>query len=248
MIPYERRKRILDRLEREEIVDLDDFSLLLDNVSLSTIRRDLRTLEMEGKIVLLRGGAARIKSRSYDIPVSSRRVIHVREKEIIAKAAADLIRDGEVIYLDAGSTVLRMVKHLRNKKITVVTTNAIIMPEVVDVDFKCILVGGELLKETGSLVGPLTDNTLKNMYFDKAFLGATGYDLQAGINTPDERETSKKVIVKNNTKETFVLLDSSKEEIKTLSKCFNLDECIIITEKETPLLKEHAKYLVVDSR
>jgi DeoR family fructose operon transcriptional repressor len=96
-------------------------------------------------------------------------------------------------------------------------------------------------------VGPLADNTLQNMYFDKAFIGATGYDPQAGINTPDEREASKKAIIKNNTKETFVLVDNSKEGIKTLSKCFNLDECIIITDKETPLLKKHAKYIIAKS-
>jgi len=247
MIPYERRKQILDTLERQEFVNLDDFCSILGDVSLSTIRRDLCLLETEGKIVLLRGGAARMKSRSYDAPLSSRKELRVKEKESIAKIAAGLVKDGEVIYLDAGSTVLRMVKHLRNKKITVVTTNATIMPEVVDVGFKCIFVAGELLKETGSLVGPLTDNLLKSMYFDKAFIGATGYDLQAGINTPDEREASKKVIVKNNTKETFVLVDSSKEEIKSLSKCFDLDECVIITEKETPLLKKHAKYLAAST-
>jgi DeoR family fructose operon transcriptional repressor len=244
MIPYERRKRMLDKLEKQEIVNLDDFSLALGEVSFSTIRRDLQTLETEGKVVILRGGAARMKSRSYDSPVSSRKVLHVKEKEIIAKMAAGLVKNGEVIYLDAGSTVLRMIKHLKSKNITVVTTNAIIVPELTEKDFKCILVGGEVLKETGSLVGPLADNALKNMYFDKAFIGATGYDLQAGINTPDEREASKKAIIKNNTKETFVLVDSSKEGVKTLSKCFNINECIIITEKETPLLKKHAKYII----
>jgi DeoR family fructose operon transcriptional repressor len=238
---------MLARLEKQEIVNLDDFSSVLGSVSLSTIRRDLQTLESEGKIVLLRGGAARMKSRSYDSPVSSRKVLHVKEKEIIARAAADLVKDGEVIYLDAGSTVLRMVKHLRDKKITAITTNALIMPELTEADFKCILVGGEILKETGSLVGPLADNTLQNMYFDKAFIGATGYDLQAGINTPDEREASKKAIIKTNAKETYVLVDSSKEGIKSLSKCFNLDECTIITDKETVLLKKYAKYIIAKS-
>jgi DeoR family fructose operon transcriptional repressor len=244
MIPYERKKRMLDKLEKQEVVNLADLCAVLGNASLSTIRRDLRTLENEGKIEILRGGAAKMKSRSYDSPVSSRKILHVKEKETIARTAAGLVKDGEVIYIDAGSTALRMIKHLKTKKITVVTTSAIIVSEVKDADFKCILVGGEILKETGSLVGPLADNSLVNMYFDKAFIGATGYDVQAGINTPDEREASKKAIVKHNSKETFVLVDSSKEGITTLSKCFNIDECVIITEKETSLLKKYAKYII----
>jgi DeoR family fructose operon transcriptional repressor len=244
MIPYERRKRILDTLEKQEFVNIEDFISVLCNVSISTIRRDLGTLESEGKIVMLQGGAVRMNSRSYDSPVSSRKILHVKEKEMIARAAANLIKNGEVVYIDAGSTALRMLKHLRNKQITVITTNAIVVSDLAETDFKCILVGGEVLKETGSLVGPLVDNTLANMYFDKAFIGATGYDLQAGINTPDEREASKKAIIKKNTKETYVLVDNSKEGVKSLNKCFNLGECIIITEKETPLLRKHAKYII----
>ncbi|QQO10590.1 DeoR/GlpR family DNA-binding transcription regulator [Breznakiella homolactica] len=244
MIPYERRKRMLAELEKQELVNLEDFGSVLGNVSLSTIRRDLRTLEAEGQIVILRGGAAKMKSGSYDTPVSSRQILHVREKELVARTAADLIKDGEVVYIDAGSSALRMIKHLKSKRISIVTTNASIMSEVAETDFKCLLVGGELLKSTASLVGPLTDNILKDMYFDKAFIGATGYDLQAGINTPDEREANKKAIVKNNSKETYVLADSSKEGIQTLCKAFELNECIIITDRETALLKEHARYII----
>ncbi|MDR3343542.1 MAG: DeoR/GlpR family DNA-binding transcription regulator [Treponema sp.] len=235
---------MLDKLEEQEVVNLDDFNAILENVSLSTIRRDLQTLEAEGLIVILRGGAAKMKSGAYDSPVNSRKILHVKEKEMVARTAAGLVKEGEVIYIDAGSTTLRMIKHLRNKHISIITTNAIIMSEVMETDFKCILVGGEILKATASLVGPITDNTLKGMYFDKAFIGATGYDIQAGINTPDEREANKKTIIKNNAKETYVLVDSSKEGIKTLCKAFELKECIIITDKETGLLKEHAQYII----
>ncbi len=235
---------MLAELEQNEVVNLDDFSAVLGDVSLSTIRRDLRTLENEGQIVMLRGGAAKIKSGSYDTPVSSRQILHVREKELVARTAAGLVKDGEVVYIDAGSTALRMIKHLKNRRISVITTNASIMSEAAETDFKCLLVGGELLKSTASLVGPLTDNTLKDMYFDKAFIGATGYDLEAGINTPDEREANKKLIVKSNSKETYVLLDSSKEGIRTLCKAFELNECVIITDKETELLRQYAKYIV----
>jgi DeoR family fructose operon transcriptional repressor len=244
MIPYERKKRILDKLAQQEVVNLEEFGAILGDISVSTIRRDLRLLEAEGDIVILRGGAARLKSGSYDSPVSSRQIFQVREKEIIAKKAADLVKNGEIIYIDSGSTTLRMIKHLRGKDITVVTTNAIVISEITDVDFKCIVVGGELLPDTGSLVGPIADNTLRDMFFDKSFIGATGFDLEAGINTPNENERNKKRIIKNNSSETFVLVDSSKEGIKTLCRIFNWDECTIITDKETELLKKCAQYII----
>lgn len=243
-IPYERRKLMLAELEKHEIVSLDDFYDALQGISKSTIRRDLKTLETEGQVVLLRGGAAKIKSGSYDTPLNSRNLLRVKEKDAIARAAAELVKDGEAIYIDAGSTCLRMIPYLKNKIITVVTTNAMIYPEIVETNLQCTIVGGDILKATASIVGPLTDNILHDMYFDKAFIGATGYDIQAGINTPDFREANKKRIVKGNSKEVFVLVDSSKESKKTMCKAFDLKECILITDKDTALLREHANYII----
>lgn len=244
MIPYERRKIMLAELERCEIVSLDDFCTALSGVSESTIRRDLKTLETEGQVVLLRGGAAKMRTGSYDTPVNSRNLLHVREKELIAKEAAALVKDGEVIYVDAGSTCLRMIPFLKDKRITLVTTNAMIFPEIVESELDCTLLGGDILKSTASIVGPMTDNLLRDMFFDKAFIGATGYDLQSGINTPDYREANKKRIVKENSKEVYALVDSSKEGKRTMCKAFELSECVLITERETELLRQHAKYIL----
>lgn len=244
MIPYERRKIMLAELEKSEIVGLEAFCAALDNVSESTVRRDLKTLESEGQVVLLRGGAAKMKTGSYDTPVNSRSLLHVKEKQLIARTAAALVNDGEVIYIDAGSTCLRMISYLKDKRITVVTTNAMIFPELMETGLDCTMIGGDILKATASIVGPMTDNLLRDMFFDKAFIGATGYDLLAGVNTPDYREANKKSIVKENSKEVFVLVDSSKEGKRTLCKAFELSECVLITEKETDLLREHTKYLL----
>lgn len=244
MIPYERRQIMLAELEKRELVSLDALCVALSGVSESTIRRDLKTLETEGQVVLLRGGAAKMKTGSYDTPVNSRNLLHTHEKELVARTAAALVKDGEVIYIDAGSTCLRMISFLKGKRITLVTTNAMIFPEIAESDLDCTLIGGEILKSTASIVGPMTDNLLRNMFFDKAFIGATGYDLESGINTPDMREANKKSIVQEHSQETYVLVDSSKEGKRTLCKAFELSECVLITERETELLRQHARYLV----
>lgn len=106
MIPYERRQILLNELEKQDMVTLSDFARALHGVSESTIRRDLKILEGEGQIVLLRGGAAKIKTGSYDTPIHSRGLYKIKEKEAIARTAAKLVHDGEVIYIDSLRTVL----------------------------------------------------------------------------------------------------------------------------------------------
>lgn len=244
MIPFERRKQILDELQKTEIVTLPDFIKVLEGVSESTIRRDLKALEDDGEIVLLRGGAAKLKAGSHEISFTSRNLLNTKEKEQIAKAAADMVADGEVVYLDSGSTVLRMIKYIKYKDILIVTANALVPQELEGAKARCILVGGDLIISTGSLLGTLTENTLRGLFFDKAFLGASGYSLEAGINTPDIREASKKQIVKENAKETYILMDSGKAGISTLCKVFDLKDVTIICDKMTAELEEAGRCMI----
>lgn len=244
MVPYERRRQILRMLEEKEVVSLEDFGSGLKGVSESTIRRDLKTLEEEGQITILRGAGARLKQGSYDVPVNSKSVQQVTEKERIAKYAASMVNDGEAIYLDSGSTVLRMVKHIRHKKITVVTTNALIFNELHDTNITCFIVGGEVNVGTASILGTVTNSFLANNYFDKAFLGISGFSVQAGINTPDYREAEKKQIVKANSTETYVLADSSKDGKSTLCKVFELGDVSIICDRESDTLIAGGNYVI----
>lgn len=244
MIPHQRRLQMLQLLEQKEIVSLDDFCREIDNISESTIRRDLKTLEAEGQITLLRGGGACLKKGSYEIPVNSKTIKNVNEKEAIARYAASLVKEGESIYLDSGSTPLRMVKHLQNKDITIVTTNALIFSEIQESKIKCFLIGGEINVKTASILGTKTNSELSMMYFDKAFLGGNGFSEKAGINTPDTREAEKKQIVQRNSTETYMLLDSSKSGKNTLCKVFELGQVPIICDKETDVLIASGNYIL----
>jgi DeoR family fructose operon transcriptional repressor len=242
-----RKKTIINELEKDEIVYLHDFVSIFKNVSESTIRRDLKTLEEEGLIELLHGGAAKLKnSSSYDMPIESKQYLHTAEKDRIAKFAASLVKEGEVIYIDSGTTTLGMVKYLRSSHVQVVTSNTDIIDKIKGARFSCVMLGGEITETLGSVVGPITDSLLENLFFDKAFIGATGYSVESGITTPDFREANKKKIVKNNSKEVFVLLDSSKAGKKALCKVFDLTDCTIITDKATDILEKTQNYLLAE--
>ena len=235
---------MLQLLEENEIVSLNDFCNALKNVSESTVRRDLKTLESEGQIILLRGGGACLKRGSYEVPVNSKSIKNVNAKESIARYAAGLVNDGESIYLDSGSTIVRMLRHMSNKDITIVTTNALVLSELQGTKMKCFMIGGEINIRTASILGTKTNSELSTMYFDKAFLGSNGFSEKAGISTPDIREAEKKQIVRSNSAETYVLLDSSKSGKNTLCKVFELGEVPIISEKETDILISSGNYII----
>ena len=221
MIPYERRLQIAQLLEQNEVVSLDEFCEALGGVSESTVRRDLKTMEREGEITLLRGGGACLKRDSYEIPVMSKKMKNV------------------------SSTALDMMKYLRDKNITVVTTNALIYSELQSSNIKCIIAGGEINIATASIRGITTNNFLKSYYFDKAFVGMSGFSLEAGYNTPDLLEAEKKRIVCENAKKAYILADSSKSGKSTLCKVLDLNQATIICNEVTEVVKGAEEYIIV---
>ena len=170
---------------------------------------------------------------------------NVSEKDRIAKAAAELVEDGDSIYIDSGSTALDMMKYLRDKNITVVTTNALIYSELQSPNIKCIIAGGEINIATASIRGITTNNFLKSYYFDKAFVGMSGFSLEAGYNTPDLLEAEKKRIVCKNAKKAYILADSSKSGKSTLCKVLDLNQATIICNKVTEVVKGAEEYIIV---
>ena len=231
MIPYLRRKIILENLEKSEIVHIEELVRFLEDTSSSTIRRDLKNLADDGLIEILHGGAAKLLDKSsYDMPLSSKQQIHTHEKEVIGRKAAELVKDGEVIYIDSGSTTLQMIKYIKNMDIQIVTSNTLILNQIEDAKFVCHILGGEVEKSLGSVYGSVTDNLLYDMYFDRSFLGATGVSNISGVSTPDFREANKKRIVMEHSKNTYVLADSTKIGKNALCKSFELNKCVLITD------------------
>lgn len=245
MIPYVRRQRILAQLEAKEIVYLHELCELFRGTSEATIRRDLKALEEEGFIDVLRGGAAKLRTIAYEIPLTTKERLHTKEKEQIARYAASLVDVGEIIYIDSGTTTLAMVKYLMDKKVTIVTSNTQVLPMLTgDCAFTCVSLGGEVSPVLGSVAGPITEVQLSQLFFDKAFLGGSGYTAKSGITTPDLREARKKRLVMEHAKKTYVLMDSSKAGKQTLCKCLDFSECIIITDEQNEILENHASYIV----
>jgi DeoR family fructose operon transcriptional repressor len=230
MVPDLRKKEILNHIAQKDVAYMKDLADEL-GISLSTIRRDLQDLQNEGEIVIMRGGAARVIHRDFDEPVIRKKLINSEAKEIIAKKAADLVEDGDCIYVDSGTTTVAMLKYLSGKNITIVSSSTQLMEYMPIKGSKCILLGGEVRDDLESVFGSLTEKMISNMHFDKAFIGANGYIEDGGIYTYDPREARKKEIVKDYSKVTYALMDTSKKNKYAFSKVFDLNECVLITEQ-----------------
>jgi DeoR family fructose operon transcriptional repressor len=237
MIPFERQQKIYKLIEEDKISTLEELLTYFREVSESTLRRDLKALEEDEQIVMQRGGKIRlVESTSFEQPVRAKAVKHVEEKRLIARKAASLIKNGESVFLDSGTTVLLMLEFLQGKEITVVTTNLMVPQEMQrfpELDkISCIILGGSLQVEAGSTYGTMTNDLLRQYYFDRAFIGISGISERAGMNTPDEKEAQKKQIAVRNSRRAYILADSSKFGVTTMCKGFEPGEVPVICEKQ----------------
>lgn len=229
MIKDLRLSKILEKVDENDIVYIQD---LVDElgVSDSTIRRDIKFLEKKNMLTILNGGA--IKStdeveKSYD----QKKIIHYDEKERIGKKAAENVFDGDIIYVDSGTTPLAMVKYITAKNVTIITSNPMIINHIDDTrGHRYILLGGAIEERLYSLVGVYTEKMLAEMYFDKSFIGTNGYVEGEYYYTFDERESRKKSLAIQNSAKAFVLADSSKKNQRALSKFAKFNNAQLITE------------------
>lgn len=230
MIAELRQGKILETLSRNDVVSLKDLATEM-GMSESTIRRDILKLEQDGKIEALRGGAVRLKSLRIDPPTKENQKLRMDVKRIIARKAAALVKDGNIIYIDAGTTTRAMIPFLAGKKITVVTPGLEVLQHLPVEGVSVVAVGGEVNFELSSFCGPIAEKQLSNMYFDKAFLSISAYT-DTGIFANDIREGRKKEIVKEHSSETYALADRTKQQQWGFMQIMDRSECTLITETD----------------
>ncbi len=209
MIPYARRNAILELMHSKEIIYLDEIQEKT-NVSLATVRRDLKTLEGEGQIELLSGGAAKLVVNVAEKSLEEKLNLNKEEKEMIGCYAATLIGDGQFIFLGPGTTENHIIKHLKDKNVTVVTNGAFHINELLRYKINTILLGGSVLTDIAVLVGPVAINQVANMNFDKCFIGASGITFDQGVSTSNIEVAEINKIAIRKSKDIYFIGDSTK--------------------------------------
>jgi DeoR family galactitol utilization operon repressor len=203
----ERERIILDRLSEDGSVSV---ALLARELGLSevTIRSNLKALEDKGWINRKRGGAAAAMHRD----IMERQREHREEKNAIARAAAELVRDGDVILIEAGTTTALIARYLTGKRdIHVVTNSALVFSYArMNPNLQITMTGGEFRRPTESMVGPIALQTIARLNVRLGFVGTDGFTLERGMTTHLVEGAEIVKAVKRHSETTVLTADSSK--------------------------------------
>lgn len=209
MLTKQRKAYLLDVLKDRGQIIAKEISSELE-LSEDTIRRDLRELAAEGKLQRVHGGALPASPAVGDFAV--RQQIAPDGKVAVGRSAAKLVRPGQVVILDGGTTTLQLAKHLpADLRATVVThspTIAVALQEHPTVDV--ILIGGRLFKHSVVTVGAAAVDAISRIRADTYFMGVTGIHATAGLSTGDLEEAHIKRALIASAAETHVLVTAEK--------------------------------------
>ncbi|MGH3099091.1 MAG: DeoR/GlpR family DNA-binding transcription regulator [Streptosporangiales bacterium] len=180
MLAARRRQLILDAVRNGAGVEVAQLAQRF-SVSAMTVRRDLAQMADEGKLSRVRGGAL---SDRHEPPFADIVVERLEAKECIGATAAGMVADGQTVMVDIGTTTLQLARHLHGRDITVVTSSLAVLEELLpDPQVELVVLGGAVRRNYRSLVGVLAEGALGQLSADVAFLGASGVDTAAVLDT-----------------------------------------------------------------
>lgn len=234
----QRKNIILKIVNQKGSIRISDISSRL-NVTRETIRKDIYELDTQGALRAVRGGAVASNSFS-ETKFGQRKKAHLSEKQEIAQKSLNFIRNGDSVFLDAGTTSLEVANAIKNsnlKDITIITNSTFVIGSLQFAsNVQLVLLGGTLRSGEGSVSGPITLDNVKKIYADIGFFGSGGINTQSGITNPyiEETETSRRML--DHCEITAIVADHSKFEKNSLYKMFGLhDVDLIITDKDINL-------------
>ncbi|MCP1226384.1 DeoR/GlpR family DNA-binding transcription regulator [Sebaldella sp. S0638] len=228
-----RIKNVEEYILKNESVSLDKLCDVF-KVSKNTIRRDIKELLEKGKIKKIYGGVT-INQKKL-VPFEERNIKNHAEKKAAAEIAAAYINDGDIIFIDSGTTTMWLIDYLKNKNnITILTNNlSAIISALPYPNLNIISLGGTLKRKTNSFVGNSTSLVLKDYNISKAFMAATGISIARGATNSSVEEYELKKLIVEKSDEIFLLVDSSKFDIISLMTYSPLENLNYIITNKTP--------------
>lgn len=254
MLAVERRSKIEQIINRERSVLVVELAKQFD-VTTETIRADLEKLEKQGVLIRTYGGATIVDSSETELAITERDTINYEGKQRIGKYAAQLIRDGETVFLDASTSAWHLARYIKGKRgITVITNAEKIVNELSGCEhIHVVCVGGELTPRNMSFVGRIAEKTIReNYYANKCFFSCKGVTLGRGLVDSSESEAEVKKAMLACSESAIFLCDKNKlgrlgvPRIAQLGKidCFITDAQLSDEWKEK-LAEEDVKVVIV---
>jgi DeoR family transcriptional regulator of aga operon len=207
----ERQKQILSLLVKQGRLSVNEIVEQF-SISVATARRDLETLASQGKAQRVHGGVIAVEQAPPELPILQREGEQADEKAGIGRAAAELIADGETVFLGSGTTVLGAAKHLRDRKnLTVITNSLPVLNALAGIkDITVVSLGGQLRESELSFIGHITEQALAEIRVDKVIMGARGLSLEHGLTNDYLQETLTDRAILKIGREVILVADHSK--------------------------------------
>ena len=231
-----------DRLHSVEKYILEHQKVSIDqlceafNVSTNTIRRDLSDLEKRGYVSKVYGGVVAVRPDDY-VPEPMRTSRNKDAKEKIGELAAELVENGDVIFIDSGTTAINIIPKLTNKKnITIISHSMTVLALVTKyLEFDVMGIGGQYNPDTSSFFGPETMEALEGFHITKAFIGCSGVTAESGLSNMTYYEPILKNKVIERSRKVILVTDVSKMGYNATRRVCPLNAVhVLISEKKPP--------------
>ena len=218
----ERQARVLSVLLDQKHVSIRGLAEGMA-VSEATVRRDLKTLADSRKVLLVHGGATLPRETYFSFDAKHDR--HLDAKTVIGRLAANLVQDGEQIFLDSGTTAFTMAQPLAARRgLALIVNSARLAVELNCPGMNLIILGGQYRPERMDTVGPVALSVLEQLRGFIAFLGADGLSQDFGISAADIDSAHLNRLAVANSREAVLLVDHSKFETASLFKIVDWDK------------------------
>ncbi|HEY5729010.1 MAG TPA: DeoR/GlpR family DNA-binding transcription regulator [Anaerolineales bacterium] len=234
LIPAQRRERIQEYLAVHQIARTVDLCNLLET-SEATVRRDLEWLEQKGIIERTHGGAILSQRMVFEQEYQQRAQHNPEEKKRIGEFAASIIEEGDIVFINSGTTATQVLQHIRsNLRISIFTNNVSAAMELVEPGFHYYMIGGEFQPRSNSLAGGFALENLGQVYANKTILGVDGISMKHGCTVPTKPEAEVvRQMIERTKGQVIVVADHSKWGVVSNFQIAAIDEIdTLITDEK----------------
>lgn len=243
MLAQARRLAVLDLIRKQGVAEVQQLAEHFQ-CSAATIRNDLNELERRGLVQRAHGGAVSLDyGREDDTPMRVRQTLMAKEKAEIAKLAAELVQDGDLIMVDGSSTVLELVRRIKDRRHLTVVTNAInVVTELSGISSTMVIVVGGVLRHPSlTLVGGDAEDALRRFRVGKVFVSTRGVTIERGLTDTSVEEARIHAAMLEAGTKAYLLADSSKFGVDVFTSAAPLGKLTaVITDRRPaePFLQE----------
>lgn len=233
MLAVTRKNKIRDIVLEKKSVTIGELSRMF-SVTEETIRRDLKALEDEGVLTRTYGGAYVDKGVRSDLNLTVRESLFVENKRRMARCAAELVENGDSIFLDCSTTALQLCEYIANMRITVLTNSLKVTMRLMDKEnIQLILVGGLLSSDSLGFFSQATYQSLQSYYVDKALISCRSLHMEYGLSDPSEYQAEIRKLVMERAGSVYIMADHTKFDRVSFIKISDFDHVNAIVTDTT---------------